>query len=459
MKLLKDEVLNGLAERGANVAQFVSFGPDEKQRFCRVRNVPVGQQFPTVFQALECLLQNAEAASINIRTFLVDKPDGNPFEYGLKSASDAEAKVVKFLREGFHVIVNETIHVNDGGFSGVVFGSLIEGAPNDIPRCVEKPGCMQLPRAMGLDLIKKVYGFVFHMPFDRSYRVEFSVHPHRVGYGHDRQIIWQAEQYDAGAIPPEPQLIWPNKFSRIMGDKAFGLLVADLYGFPVPRTMVFGRQIPQFELGLELKNGEPVWVRTVPKEQTPGKFQTVRGYKDPFQIMQDDDPDNTKIAAILIQDGVPATYSGSAITSSDGEMILEGCRGYGDDFMIGQRSPEELPASVTGETGFLFDRMRERLGDIRFEWVFDGRHAWVLQLHRGKSASSGSVIYPGTPARWVQFDVQQGLEPLRALVAEAQKNGLGVVLNGEVGITSHFGDILRKAKVPARLLQIKTNVA
>jgi hypothetical protein len=448
--LLKDELLEHLATTGANTAQFVSYEPSQRQRFSKIRELAPNIVFPSVNQAAEALLRRAN--SVNIRTFLADKPDGNPFDYGIMRASEVETKVVNYMAQGYHVIINETIAVNDGGFSGVLLGSLMEGAPNETPRCVEKPGCMFLPRKVGFDLIKQVYNFHFHMPFNMKHRVEFSVHPHRVGYAGDFQVIWQADLYDSQSLPDVPKKVaWPNKYSLALGDKAFGLLIAALMGFPVPKTTVFGRMIPQFCFGTPVGNGEPVWVRTVPKEQTPGRFQTRRGYFDPFSIMQDDDPDNTRIAAILIQEGVPATYSGSAITDNDGNPVLEGCRDYGDLFMVGEKPPEKLPRRVQGEVGFLFDRLREVLGDVRFEWVYDGEKAWLVQLHTGKTNTLGNVIYPGDPVTWKDFWVRDGLENLRDLARDAVKNGWGISLHGDIGLTSHFGDILRKAKVPSQL--------
>ena len=252
-------------------------------------------------------------------------------------------------------------------------------------------------------------------------------------------------------MPQAPEVAWPNRMSAAMGDKAYGLLIASVIGLPVPYTTVVSRMIPLFSFGDKIHSEEPDWVRTVPKDQTPGKFQTIRGWKDPFQIMQEDDPDNSKIAAIIIQHGIKARYSGSAITDNDNKLIFEGCRGYGDKFMTGDRGPEDLPNQVQGEVTFLYERVLEKIGPARFEWVYDGRLAWIVQLHRGRTATSGNVIYPGLPKDWLTFNVESGLEELRKLTAQAQEKNLGIRLIGNVGLTSHFGDILRKAKVPSTL--------
>ncbi|MDP3697629.1 MAG: hypothetical protein Q8R55_06510 [Candidatus Taylorbacteria bacterium] len=448
--MLKDEVLNKLAQEGGNVAQFVSFGP-QGQRFSRINGCNHDWIFNDINSAIETLMSKSGNGRINIRTFLPEKPDGNPFKMNLSDATEARDMVEQFLNQGLYVIINENIRIDDGGFSGVIFGNLVEGAPADTPRCVEKAGCMRLPRTIGFDLIKTVYGFPFHMPFKSTYRVEFSVHPHRVGYAQDMQIIWQAEEYDWALLPQAPEVEWPNRMSRAMGDKAYGLLIASVIGLPVPRTRVVSRMIPMFDFGSPIHSEEPRWIRTVPKEQTPGKFQTIRGFRDPFIIMQEDDPDNTKIAAIIDQDGIKAQYSGSAITDSNDQLVLEGCRGYGDKFMTGNQAPEALPNQVQGEVAFLYERIREKIGPARFEWVYDGRLAWVVQLHRGMTETSGNIIYPGLPKDWLTFYVEAGLEELRKLTVQAQEKGLGVRVIGNVGLTSHFGDVLRKAKVPSTL--------
>lgn len=200
-----------------------------------------------------------------------------------------------------------------------------------------------------------------------------------------------------------------------------------------------------------------MWLRTAPKFQAPGQFTTKRGHADPYAIMQQDDPDATRIAAILFMDGVAAKYSGSAITASSGDLVIEGVRAYGDDFMIGNRAPERLPEYVIGQTRFLGSRLRSELGDIRFEWVYDGEKTWLVQLHTGRVESSGTTIVEGKPRRWITYPTEQGLEPLRELVDTYKgKTTVGITLVGNVGITSHFGDILRKARIPSRLVRPAT---
>ena len=88
---------------------------------------------------------------------------------------------------------------------------------------------------------------------------------------------------------------------------------------------------------------------------------------------------------------------------------------------------------------------------MRFEWVDDGETTWVVQLHRGATSTHDSTIVPGEPARYRRFRVDAGIDAFRSEVEAALKEGDGIILVGDVGITSHFGDVLRRARVPSRL--------
>ena len=74
-----------------------------------------------------------------------------------------------------------------------------------------------------------------------------------------------------------------------------------------------------------------------------------------------------------------------------------------------------------------------------------------MQLHRGASVSSSRIIVPGEAAHFHRFRVEDGLESLRTLIDSVGATGDGIVLVGAVGVTSHLGDVLRRAAVPSRL--------
>jgi hypothetical protein len=91
------------------------------------------------------------------------------------------------------------------------------------------------------------------------------------------------------------------------------------------------------------------------------------------------------------------------------------------------------------------------LGPVRFEWAHDGGQAWVLQLQLATAGASATTIHPGPASRWHRFDPSLGLERLRELIASVGQ-GEGIEVTGDIGVTSHVGDLLRRAAVPSRLV-------
>jgi hypothetical protein len=444
--LLKDEVLSELAAK-ANVAQFASFAPDLTVRHAWIRGVPEGRRPRSALEAVEKLLAVAPEGTVNVRSFAPNGSAGQEFLYALGRGGDVLSALQRLGAAGLYTIVNETIDVEDGGVSGVAFGGALEFAPADTPRCVEKPGVASLPWRVGFRILATVYGFQPALTDEPDVRVEFSLHPVRRGYLNDHTVVWEREAL--GGIRFHPEITWPNRFSRWIGDKAFGLVVAAALDLPVPRTTVIGRRVAPFTFGDSTGTAEP-WIRTCPHEQDPGRFTTSRGWLDPFRLLQKEDRDGERVASIAAQEGVNALYSGALLTDATGQPVVEGMAGYGQDFMLGkERAP--LPAEVCQAVLKLYDRASAALGAIRFEWVYDGRKVWVVQLHRGISPSRGLTVYPGDARSFEEFDATKGIEALRSLVEEAARAGKGIVLRGKVGITSHLADLLRRRQIPSRI--------
>jgi hypothetical protein len=457
--LLKDEVLRSIVEQGGNVAQFVSFAPDGSQRIAIIRGVDASYRFASIEEAVDRLYRTG-TPFVNIRCFLPEKPDGNPFYLGRREGLDTPVKVAAKAREemgrGYYIIINEEIDIFDGGFSGVLLGNVAEFATRDTPRCVEKPGCAQMSRLDMLEFARIIYEHHrINIPYARDWRVEFSVHPGPVGYGREHQIIWQVERMAHGRFVPEPTLRWPNRVSEDMGDKAYGLVMAHMKGLLVPHTRVVGRVIPPFEFGEPTGSSAPCWRRTCPKIQQPGLFTTKHGQIDPFELMQREDPDGSKIASILFQDAIDAEWSGAAITDAHGNLLIEGKVGSGDAFMVGREGPAaELPEHVRDAVANVWEKATSIFGPVRFEWCYDDKGTvWIVQLHVGQSTSVGDVIFPGEAPEFREFPVERGIEAFRQFVEEANREGFGILLCGNVGITSHFGDILRRNKIPSRLVR------
>jgi hypothetical protein len=442
----KDAILNELAA-SYNVAQFVSCDPQLRVRFARIRGFESTTGFDSIERAAGVLLANSPERSVNVRSYDPESPESREFVYGLTSTDTIVSTVQRLAAEGLYTIANETIDVRDGGVSGVVLGDMIEFAPDDTPRAVEKPDVASLPRELGRRLLSTVYQLPLEFAFDRDDRIEFSLHPQRRGFRHEHVIIWERRRLSASGTA---RLAWPNRFSRLIGDKVFGLLVADAIGLPVPRTIVISRRVAPFVFGAATGSGEP-WFRTSPVEQDPGFFTTLPHWTDPFELFQREDPGGSALASLLAQEGVDARWSGAAVATLSGDLIIEGVAGSGDRFMLGAMAPVEVPNAVQHRVRAVYQRAEEQIGPVRMEWVDDGRMTWVVQFHRGASISFEGTIVPGEPAHFRHFDVSDGIEKLRAAVMHAKATGDGILLVGRVGLTSHFGDILRRARVPARI--------
>ena len=450
MSFYKDESLDGLAEKG-NVAQFVSFRPTAQggleQRFSRVAGYSPNHVFASLEAAIQALLSESSEQSVNIRSFIPDDPRSKEFVYGLRNSADIVANMRRLAASGLYLILNETVDIADGGVSGVVQGGLIEFAPDDTPRCVEKPGVASLPVDLGMKLLQTVYGFRPDLNPATDERIEFSIHPRVRGWKQNMTLTWEREGgFDSSA---SPKMVWPNRFSRHLGDKAFGLIMAHELGCAVPRTMVIGRRVAPFTFGTETGSAE-VWTRTCPIVPQPGLFTTVKGWLDPFALMAREDPAGTEIASVLCQAAVPARYSGAAIVGADGHLIVEGRAGEGDRLMLGIDKPETLPGTVTHDVEASFAELSSALGAVRFEWVHDGSRIWIVQLHKGATETGGDVLVPGESERWERVDASLPLEEIRKLISQLEE-GVGIAIIGDVGLTSHIADVIRKVGHPARI--------
>ncbi|AEG06558.1 hypothetical protein CN128_25890 [Sinorhizobium meliloti] len=449
MALHKDEILNSLAAT-ANVAQFVAFRPVGGrlvQSYCRIAGFEENHRFQHPKQAVEALLGRSSDRMVNVRSYEPNSPRSREFVYGLRTVDETLAVLDRLAAEDLHLIVNETIDIHDGGVSGVVQGQLIEFAPDDTPRCVEKPGAASLPLAIGMNILGTVYGFSPEISFAQGSRIEFSIHPKPRGYHQRHTIVWELER-DAPSFLPAA-LTWPNRFSRHLGDKVFGLLVANALGVPVPRTTVIGRRTAPFTFGRETGSSE-VWTRTAPNEPQPGLYTTVKGWLDPFALLSSEDPDGSNIRSVICQSAVRAEFSGAAVTGPTGEIIIEGRRGEGDQFMLGLQLPETLPPFVLENVSAIYAVLASRLGPVRFEWVHDGDVVWIVQLHCGGTGTTADVIVPGEAETWAEFESSAGLDKLRGMLASLPR-GQGILVVGRVGLTSHVADLLRKANRPSKL--------
>lgn len=448
MSLKKDEILDRLAKQGS-VAQFIAFRSAGEVApvlsYARILGHSDDKHFKSIDEAVAALLTRAKDGSVNVRSYAPDSPRSQEFIYGLSNVSEIVAAVTRLSASGLNTIVNETIDIHDGGVSGVAQGGVIEFSPDDTPRCVEKPGTASLPLDLGQRMLATVYGFSAELPKGVG-RAEFSIHPEPRGTRQTHTLLWEYEENAPN--PVAATMHWPNRFSRHIGDKAFGLLMAWLLGQRVPYTTVISRRVAPFSFG-ETTGSLEHWTRTCPIEPEPGFFTTVRGWTDPFALLAKEDPSGMRISSVLAQQAVNVYYAGAAIMGGK-ELVIEGKSGEGDRFMLGEAPPEVLPASVVTDVQKVYDSISTTLGPVRFEWAHDGDKVWVLQLHRGATQSQGHILVPGDAAEWFNFNVSAGLEALRTLVQELPP-GIGIELEGQVGLTSHIADVVRRAYRPTRV--------
>ena len=498
--LPKDETLDRLAD-SHNVAQFVSFaaGHEPRQRYCRIMGVPVGHPFASLDEAIGQLLNASLDHAVNLRSFEPGDEGGRPFQYGLKTVDEAAGLVRHLASQGLHTIVNETIDIHDGGVSGVLADDLVEFAPDDTPRCVEQPGTAKLPVDIAGKLLTMVYGFCPQWDREPTRRVEFSIHPQQRGVRHEHTMIWEIGPLDDNwSQPHAPGHLqvgrWPHRFSRMLGDKTFGLLVAHALGFSVPHTCVFNSRIAPFTFGQQT-GARGTWLRTAPAVNKPGHYPTryfrqqqppsaatlpsladwLQDVEESLPLLSwtaytllyqqgfspdtrgDRRPDaaatlSTEILpSILAQQSVASEWSGSLITQPSGPRVA-GVRGFGDRFMVSAQAAQELPRAVRDAVLDVQQQLWQLLGPVSLEWAVDGERVWVLQLHQEPSLSAEHVIVPGNAEHWQQYDTSSGLERLHELAAAAAQEGHGIEFTRGVAATSHAAAIVRQHGVPTRVV-------
>jgi len=461
--LFKDQVLDHLA-RTANVAQFVSFAPDHEQRYCRIRGFPPNHQFASDHDAVSALLQRSPERSLNIRSFDPKRPEGNPFIRRITSLDEALGHLHRLAGSGLYTIANEAIDEGDGGVSGVAYRGCLEFAPDANPRCVddEEIDTAMLPFELGMILLRTVYGFEPDLRGREGARVEFSIHPSPRGWLEDHTIIWQLEQRPAHDVKPDMR--WPHRFSRLIGDKAFGLTIAAAAALPVPRAIVFSQRLFPFVVG-EPTGSREFWTRTCPEVKIPGYYPSARGWHDPFAVLRNPsillaasegslttgNESMPALASVLVQEEVKAEYSGTAMPLGASGISVHGVHGAGDEFMRGDAGADAMPSTVEHAVVDTVERVQASLGPAKIEWVFDGAKTWILQLNLITLAAP--LTLPGDTAEWEQFHFSKGrLNEFRQRILELRGSNKGIVIIGNVSPLSHVGEIAEQYGVPVQFV-------
>jgi len=174
--------------------------------------------------------------------------------------------------------------------------------------------------------------------------------------------------------------------------------------------------------------------------------------------------EDVNLASVLSQDAVEALFSGASfITAYEEEDLIEGVAGKGDKFMVGEKNKEILPTDVVNAVKTLNNQVRcyhSELGDVSIEWVYDGTMVWVVQLNQlrvnnERGSNDRRIIVDGSPSCYKKVFVEDGLENLRQKINLYKKRNIGIELIGNVGITSHFGDLLRLSNIPSILKNVE----
>lgn len=87
----------------------------------------------------------------------------------------------------------------------------------------------------------------------------------------------------------------------------------------------------------------------------------------------------------------------------------------------------------------------------------DGYKVWLFQLHKEYDASNVFITQGNSATVWKDFCASGGLEALRALITEYKYTNpnIGIRVIGNVGLTSHIADVLRKSGIPSEIVPMK----
>lgn len=447
---MKLDRLNKIRGLGFQTANYVGIRKDDKVDIDLIKD----------------LLKNSLDNSVNIRTYTDDmKSKGNPFVYGLRDLESILRGIIDLREQGYNLILNETIDVNDGGVSGVLLNGVAEFAPFSTPRSVENDAVCRLPSLVAVKMLSDVYSLEGRTLEDieklesmsrEGKRIEFSIHPNEVGY-----LVWDIEDMESNKkldlrllnqcimVPKN------NKFSEMLGGKTFNLLLLNSMSIDIPKTTVVSKFLPPFTFGN--KGNRNVWTRTSPKYKLPGKYITEKGYISPSELLSEENP------TVLYQREIDVLYSGSALYKGENApLVVEGVRGFGTKFMVGNVPPEKLPFEV-------MDKVRETVKSLKstfdkhgicnptftVEWGYSKyEEVEIFQLNFTEDTGRGHMIVrPSSSVKnYKEYHTSEGLDNFRDFLQSISEYE-GVKLIGNVGITSHFCDILREEKIPSFLVR------
>lgn len=456
----RDERMRLIGEH-FNVAAFVSFDCEMNVRLVSLppsAPLPGSDHASLIKELIRCSPSNA----VNVRLFRFGTSTGARMHTNLK-CPDAVANLVRTcLGVQDYAIVSEAIPVNDGGVSGVVSAGVMEFLHGVTPRFVDQPQDIDFPQFtadVGARFLAAIYGSDVSFSFPKHIRVEFSAHPNPVGIRGTRMVIWDAYKV-MNPAREAPKSYWPNAYSEWIGDKLYGELAAWSSGFKVPETKgflhpcitnhdgtVLSRWTPPAGITFGKSTGsQNVWLRSSPSRRRPGHYPTRRSSKSPLSFLMEVDPIGLEVRSCLRQQEVEAHYSGAAIGSRE-SVLVEGVIGDGSEFMMGKRPPTNLPPSVLGMVEEVAHDLVASFGDNRFEWAVDGSGVWILQVNPCETPQRSSIPLEIDGYRYIDFDPDEGLDCLQAVIELTRTTEATVRLSRNVGLTSHVIELLNSRGV------------
>ena len=78
------------------------------------------------------------------------------------------------------------------------------------------------------------------------------------------------------------------------------------------------------------------------------------------------------------------------------------------------------------------------------------RGSELFSFNKGGIGTVGVVLFAGENERWERIDASLPLEEILGAINRLE-DGVGISIVGDVGLTSHIADVIRKAGRPARL--------
>ena len=451
-KLYKDEGIFNLSNN-FNVARFVSF---ENKLPLKIRYCVLDDNYQTnnPKEAIDFLLN--KCSKVNVRSFDPEKPEGNPFIQNLKSTNDVLNCIEKLIKQkNLYIIVNESIDEHDGGISGVYFNNVIEFSPDATPRCVDSNNIKTtlLPYNLSKKIIDSIYGVTPDFSNFKDTRIEFSIHPNKCGFKNSNTIIWQIEE-KKNTNNIKINISWPTNFSKMIGDKTFGLLIADSINLNVPETTVFNNRLNPFSFGNKTSlNG--VRTRTCPEIKEPGYYPSYKSFVDPINLLKTlnkNKPQNiTEVKSVIIQNSIDSLYSGRAICKDLLDIDIDGVFGDGDDFMLGKDKSCEIPENIKNEIYNIFKKIYQYVGKSSIEWVFDKNNKlWIVQLNK----INDNCIKYNKNMEYIDFYYKDNIEEFRNFVVELKDKNKGINLYGNVSPLSHIGEISEMYQINVNYINI-----